>query len=94
MCCRPCCYGQLRANFRQKKDWIAVNFRFYNVKDCILGCIVGCPLQWVNRVAIRQKYDIDGSVLGDGLYTAFCGPCAIAQEMAEVDSRNKKVNSA
>lgn len=59
-----------------------------------MSCLIGCPLQWVNRVALRQKYDIEGSVLGDGLYTACCGACAIAQERSEVDARNKKVNSA
>jgi len=61
--------------------------------DCLLTllCPFCCLLK--TRTALRDKYNLSGSIVQDTLISLWCGPCAVAQQSRQMELKGDSPSS-
>lgn len=60
---------------------------------CVYGLLTNCYLcflpHYIERQALRKKYNLKEEPCDDFVVTLCCGPCALCQEAREIKARGK-----
>jgi len=79
--CAPC-QGAFQKSSLEDRDCAVTDLLMF------IFCAPCCFIQ--TRIAIRDKYGFQGSIVGDICSFLLCGPCAVAQQTRQLRLKGKK----